>query len=103
MPDRKYDVSQLTVDELERTRRGLEVSLALMTPGSPARAPIRAHLSAIDAELAKRAAGEQDLDLVLGGGGGVDASGRDSPDQEARFGLLKVPALGLLTLMVMTT
>lgn len=65
MPDRKYDVSQLTVGELERTRRDLEVSLALITPGSPARAPILAHLSAIDAELAKRAAGEQDLDLVL--------------------------------------
>ena len=57
MPDRKYDVSQLTV-ELERTRRDLEVSLALITPGSPARAPILAHLKAIDAELAKRAAGE---------------------------------------------
>ena len=87
MPDRKYDVSQLTVDELERTRRGLEVSLALITLGSPARAPILAHLSAIDAELAKRAAGEQDLDLILGGGGGVGASGRDSPDQETWFGL----------------
>jgi hypothetical protein len=48
----------LTVGELERTRRDLEVSLALITPGSPARAPILAHLKAIDAELAKRAVGE---------------------------------------------
>jgi hypothetical protein len=58
MPDRRHDVSQLTVGELERTRRDLEVSLALITPGSPARAPLLAHLSAIDAELAKRAADE---------------------------------------------
>ena len=58
MPDRRHDVSQLTVGELERTRRDLQVSLALITPGSPARAPLLAHLSAIDAELAKRAADE---------------------------------------------
>jgi hypothetical protein len=87
VPDRKHDVSQVTVGELERTRRDLEVSLALIRLGSPARASILAHLSAIDAELAKRAAGEQDLDLILGGGGGVGASGRDPPDQETWFGL----------------
>jgi hypothetical protein len=39
VPDRKYDVSQLTVDELERTRRDLEVSLALITPGAYPGAP----------------------------------------------------------------
>ena len=58
MPDRQHDVSQLTVCELERTRRDLRISLALITPGSPARAPILAGLSAIDAELAERAASE---------------------------------------------
>ena len=58
MPDRQHDVSRLTVGELESTRRDLQVSLALITPGSPARVPILAHLSAIDAELAKRAADE---------------------------------------------
>lgn len=58
MPDRQHDVSRLTVGELERTRRDLQVSLALVTPASPARVPILAHLSAIDAELAKRAADE---------------------------------------------
>ncbi len=58
LPDRRHNVSQLTVGELKRTRRDLQVSLALITPGSPARAPILAHLSAIDAELAKRAADE---------------------------------------------
>jgi len=58
MPDRQHDVSRLTVCELERTRRDLRISLALITPDSPARAPILASLSAIDAELAERAASE---------------------------------------------
>jgi hypothetical protein len=102
VPDRKHDVSQVTVGELQRTRRDLEVSVALISPGSPARAPILAHLKAIDAELAKRAAGEQDLDLVFGGGGGVGASGRDSPDQETWLGLFQVPAFGLFAPMMMT-
>jgi len=43
-----------TVGELERTRRELAASLALARPGSPARAPIRAQMAAIDAELAAR-------------------------------------------------
>jgi len=60
MPNRHHHVSQLTVGELERTRRDLRVSLALITPGSPARLPILAHIGAIDAELAERAVGEQD-------------------------------------------
>ena len=60
MPDRHHHVSQLTVGELERTRRDLRVSLALITPGSPAGVPILAHIGAIDAELAERAADEQD-------------------------------------------
>lgn len=55
MPDdRPHDVSGLTVSELNRARRDLEVSLALAFPGSPVRVPILAELSAIDAELNRR-------------------------------------------------
>ena len=54
MPDRGHDVSGLTVSELERARRDLQVSLALAMPGSPVREPILAHMSAVDAELANR-------------------------------------------------
>jgi len=56
-PSRSHDVSGLTAAELERTRRELQASLALVRPGSPACVPILAHLSAIDAELAGRSAG----------------------------------------------
>jgi len=52
--DRVHDVAGMTCAELERSRRDLEVSLALAFPGSPVRAPILAHLSAIDRELAER-------------------------------------------------
>jgi hypothetical protein len=52
--DRPHHVAGMTCAELERTRRDLEVSLALAFPGSPIRAPILAHLSAIDAALAER-------------------------------------------------
>ncbi len=51
---RDHDVSMLTASELERARRELAASLALVRPGSPARVPIEAHLSAIDAERAER-------------------------------------------------
>ena len=51
---RPHDISGLTVGELQRARRDLEVSLALAFPGSPVRVPILEHLSAIDAELTKR-------------------------------------------------
>jgi hypothetical protein len=51
---RVYDVSGMTVSELKRARRDLEVSLALAFPGSPVRVPILAHLSAIDRELTER-------------------------------------------------
>ena len=56
MPDprRSYEVSSLTTHELERTRRYLAASLALARPGSPARIPIAAQISAIDTELARR-------------------------------------------------
>ncbi len=55
-PGRSPDVSELTSGELERTRRDLAASLALLRPGSPAQVPILAHMTAIDAELAGRAA-----------------------------------------------
>ena len=54
-PGRAHDVSALTAPELERTRRELHAALALARPGSPAQAPILAHIAAIDAELANRA------------------------------------------------
>jgi len=59
MPDliRPHDVRALTAGELDQTRRELQASLALARPDSPARVPILAHLSAIDAELAGRDAG----------------------------------------------
>jgi hypothetical protein len=55
VPDnRPHDVSGMTDDELERARRHLLVSLTLASPGSPARVPILAQISATDAELARR-------------------------------------------------
>jgi hypothetical protein len=53
---RDHDVTALTVGELDRARRELQASLALVRPDSPARVPILAHMSAIDAELADRTA-----------------------------------------------
>ncbi len=52
---RDHDVSARTASELQRARRELAASLALTRPDSPARVPIEAHLSAIDAEQAERA------------------------------------------------
>ena len=54
-PARPREVSALTSPELQRARRELAAALALARPGSPALAPIRAHIDAIDAELARRA------------------------------------------------
>ena len=56
---RPHDVSLLTTVELEIARRQLRANLGLITPGSPAHAPILAHMQAIDAELAVRADGQQ--------------------------------------------
>lgn len=53
-PGRPPEVRTLTSGELERIGRELRASLALARPDSPARGPILAHLSAIDAELAER-------------------------------------------------
>lgn len=57
---RDHDVSRLTARELGQARRELRASLALARPDSPARAPILAHLAAIDAELAGRGAHQAD-------------------------------------------
>jgi hypothetical protein len=58
MPDlhRAHDVSGMASGDLERARRELGASLALARPDSPARVPILAYMSAIDAELAERTA-----------------------------------------------
>ena len=56
-PGRPPALSRLASGELERTRRELAAGLALARPGSPTRGPILTHISAIDAELARRAAG----------------------------------------------
>ncbi len=53
-PGRSHDVSALTAGELERVKRDIQVSLSLAWPDSPARVPMLAHLSAVDAELAER-------------------------------------------------
>jgi hypothetical protein len=50
----EHDVSRLTAGELERARRELAANLTLARPDSPIRAPIMAHISAIDAKLAER-------------------------------------------------
>jgi hypothetical protein len=51
---RDHDVTALTSRELEQARRELAASLALARPDSPARVPILAQMTAIDAELAAR-------------------------------------------------
>ena len=56
-PDRPHDVTGLTAGELEWARRDLRASLALARPGSAVRAPILAHLSAIEAVLTERNTG----------------------------------------------
>jgi len=58
MPDlnRPHEVSMLTPGELERARRELRASLALARADSPARVPILAQLTAVEAELARRGA-----------------------------------------------
>jgi hypothetical protein len=58
-PGRPPDVSTLTARDLERARRELAAALALARPGSASQVPIRTHLAAIDAELARRASQQQ--------------------------------------------
>ena len=56
LPVCEPDVTALTLARLERARRELAASPALARPGSPVCVPIQARLTAIDAELARRAA-----------------------------------------------
>lgn len=48
-----HDLSAQPDDELRRTRRELEASLALARPGSVVSVPIMAHTCAIDVALAQ--------------------------------------------------
>ena len=52
---RDHDVTTLTGNELEVARRELAASLALARPDSAVRGPILSRLSAITAELDRRA------------------------------------------------
>jgi hypothetical protein len=54
-----YSVRQLTMAELERTKRELKANLGLISPDSPAYVPIKRHMRAIDSELAGRAVNHQ--------------------------------------------
>ena len=56
---RSHDVRQLTLAELERTKRELQANLDLLNPDSPAHVPIQAHMQAIDTELSQRAGNRQ--------------------------------------------
>jgi hypothetical protein len=56
---RSHDVRQLTTAELERAKRDLRTSLALITPHSPAQVPIQARMQAIETELAGRTGNQQ--------------------------------------------
>jgi hypothetical protein len=57
---RDHDVTALTGLELKQARRELTASLALARPGSPARVPILAQMTAIDAELVSRSGARPD-------------------------------------------
>lgn len=56
---RDHDVTTLTGHELEVARRELAASLALARPDSAVRGPILARLSAVTAELDRRAGTRQ--------------------------------------------
>ena len=87
---RSREVGQFTTAELETARRQLRANLGLITPGSPAHAPILAHMQAIDAELAGRAASRQPGEsqghdsAVLPGPPPLRPAGRDPGTHEPR-------------------
>ena len=53
--DDPYQVRQLPLDELDKTKRELHADLILYPAGTAARQRLRAHIAAIDAEHARRA------------------------------------------------
>lgn len=86
MPDlhRVHDVSGLTSGDLERARRELTASLALVRPGSPVRVPILAQMSAIDTEPpspSKRPQHRRQAGFVSAGVGVVSAAGPGAGDR----------------------
>jgi hypothetical protein len=83
---RDHGVSQLTTAELEQTMRDLRANLGLISPDSPAHVPIRAHMRAIDAELARRAGNQQPSGSQRDDGGippdASPATGLDDVDRD---------------------
>ena len=53
--DDPYHVRQLSLDELDETRREMQAGLILYPAGTAARQRLRTHIAAIDAEHARRA------------------------------------------------
>jgi hypothetical protein len=66
---RDHDVSQLTTAEPELAMRQLRANLRLISQNSPAHVPIRAHVRAIEAELAGRADSRQPQPASANDGG----------------------------------
>lgn len=54
-PNLSKQVEQMPDEELRDTRRDLEVGIGLLRPGSPMYGPATAYLTAVTAELARRA------------------------------------------------
>ncbi len=67
MPDvsPRHDVEGLTTGELERARRELHASLALIRPGSAARVPILGHLRAVEAVQERNIRNCQDKETAM--------------------------------------
>jgi hypothetical protein len=55
--DLTQQVTTMPDEDLRDTRRDLEVGIALLRPGSPMHGPAAAYLTAVESELARRAAG----------------------------------------------
>jgi hypothetical protein len=60
---REHDVTALTARDLERARRELAATMALIRPDSLARTPTLAHLTATDIELTRRTGQQPDSPL----------------------------------------
>ena len=73
---RPHDVSGLTAAQLERTRRDLQVSLALAAPGSPMHVSILAEMTAVDTDLARTQPAHDPLPDDAAPGNGNPREGR---------------------------